>query len=66
MPTNRDYEVFAHVVETGNVSAAARRLAMPRPTVSRTLAALEADLGVALLTRTTRKVSPTPAGQRLY
>jgi DNA-binding transcriptional LysR family regulator len=65
-PQHARYEVFALVVETGNVSAAAARLGQPRATVSRALSALEADLGVALVARTTRRVTPTPAGQRLY
>jgi len=62
----RGYEVFAWVVETGNVSAAAAKLGQPRATVSRTLSALERHLGVALVSRTTRRVTPTAAGQRLF
>jgi DNA-binding transcriptional LysR family regulator len=64
--SSQRYEVFASVVETGNVSAAARVLGLPRPTVSRLLTALEAHLGVALVLRNTRRVTPTAAGQRLY
>jgi DNA-binding transcriptional LysR family regulator len=64
--SSQRYEVFSAVVETGNVSTAARRLGMPRPTVSRLVVALEAHLGVALLLRNTRRVTPTEAGQRLY
>lgn len=60
------YEAFLAVVRTGNITVAARELRVPRVTVSRSLARLEADLGVALVTRTTRRVAATPAGQRLY
>lgn len=63
---SQHYEALCRVVEAGNVTLAAKRLGLPRPSVSRLLAALEAHLGVALLIRTTRKVTPTPAGQRLY
>lgn len=60
------YEAFLAVVRAGNITVAAHELRVPRATVSRSLARLEADLGVALVTRTTRRVAATPAGQRLY
>lgn len=60
------YEAFAAVVRSGNITLAAHELRQPRATVSRSLARLEADLAVALVTRTTRRVVPTAAGQRLY
>lgn len=60
------YEAFVAVVRTENITVAARELRVPRATVSRSLARLEADLGVSLVTRTTRRVTATPAGQRLY
>ena len=60
------YRAFCLAVETGTITDAAAALALPRPTVSRQLARLEEDLGVALLHRTTRRVTPTAAGQRLY
>ncbi len=62
----QNYEAFAAVVRTGNITSAAHQLAVPRATVSRALARLEADLGVSLLNRTTRRVSATPAGHDLY
>lgn len=60
------YEAFVAVIRAGNITVAARELRRPRATLSRSLARLEADLGVALLTRSTRKVAATPAGQRLF
>src|SRR5688500_15781292 len=62
----RNYEAFAAVVRTGNITLAARELQVPRPTVSRCLAQLETDLGVSLLNRTTRRVTATTAGQDLF
>jgi len=57
---------FATVVETGSFSAAARRLNMGQPAVSKAIANLEEYLGVRLLTRTTRAQHLTEAGQRYY
>src|SRR3546814_10405101 len=48
------------------ISAAARRLGIAKTMVSTHMQRLEAELGVGLLTRTTRKVSLTEAGQRFY
>lgn len=56
--------VFVAVADAGSLSAAARRLELPLPTVSRKLAALEAHLGAQLLTRTTRRLALTEAGRR--
>lgn len=56
---------FVTVCETGSFSNAAKKLAVPRSTVSRAIAALEeASFGV-LFQRTTRRMSITPEGQRL-
>jgi DNA-binding transcriptional LysR family regulator len=57
-----DIVVFASVVEAGSFTAAARVLAMPKTTVSRRVAALEREVGVRLLQRTTRSLSLTDAG----
>jgi DNA-binding transcriptional LysR family regulator len=57
--------VYAAVAEAESFTRAAERLGLPKSTVSRQVAALEADLGVRLLHRTTRRVTPTPAGRRL-
>lgn len=56
--------VFIAVAEEGGFAAAARRLNMSPPAVTRTISALEVHLGVRLLTRTTRFVRLTDAGQR--
>ena len=61
-----DVVVFARVVEAGSFTAAARLLAMPKTTVSRRLAALEREVGVRLLQRTTRSLSMTDAGRLYY
>ncbi|HWX49762.1 MAG TPA: LysR family transcriptional regulator [Roseomonas sp.] len=59
-------ETFARVVESGSFSAAARGLGVGQPAVSKTVAQLEERLGVRLLMRTTRGLSPTEAGLRFY
>jgi len=57
-------EVFVAVVDSGGFAAAARRLDLSAPVVTRAVAELEARLGVRLLTRTTRTVRVTEAGAR--
>jgi len=59
-------ETFVRVVETGSFSAAARTLNLGQPAVSKTIAQMEARLGVRLLMRSTRGLSPTEAGQSFY
>jgi len=54
--------VLAAVAEEEGFAAAARRLNMSPPAVTRAVAALEERLGVKLLTRTTRHVRTTEAG----
>jgi len=58
--------VFAAVAEGQSFAAAARRLKLSPPAVTRAVAALEAHVGARLLHRTTRIVRPTEAGQGLY
>ncbi|XQU71007.1 LysR family transcriptional regulator [Cupriavidus sp. H18C1] len=58
--------LFVDIVDAGNLSAAARKLKMTRANVSYRLKALEEELGVQLLRRTTRHVEPTPVGAGLY
>jgi len=57
-----DLAVFARVVDEGSFSRAAERLSLPKSTVSRRVAALEAKLGERLLLRTTRKLTVTDFG----
>src|SRR5258706_7436385 len=61
-----DIMVFARVVEAGSFTAAARLLGMPKTTVSRRIAALEREVGVRLIQRTTRSLNMTDAGRLYY
>lgn len=56
--------VFVAVVDTGGFAAAARKLDLSPPVVTRAVAELEERLGLRLLTRTTRVVRVTDAGAR--
>ncbi len=56
--------VYVAVAEEEGFAAAARRLAMSPPAVTRAISALEDRLGVKLLQRTTRHVRVTEAGER--
>src|SRR4030095_5921984 len=57
---------FVKVVEAGSFSTAARRLGMPKTTVSAKVAGLERRLGVRLIHRTTRKLRMTEAGEKYF
>lgn len=59
-------ETFVAVVDTGSFSAAARRLHIGQPAVSKMVAQLEDRLGVKLLVRTTRGLTATEAGLSYY
>lgn len=59
-------ETFVHVVETGSFSAAAKRLGIGQPAVSKSIAQLEARLAVRLVLRSTRGLSPTEAGLAFF
>lgn len=58
--------MFVAVLETGSFAAAARRLATSSGQASKLVLRLEADLGVRLLNRTTRALSPTEVGQAYF
>src|ERR1700732_3744098 len=60
-----ELSVFVAVAEQASFTNAARRLGLSTATLSQTVRALETRLGVRLLTRTTRSVAPTDAGERL-
>ncbi|WP_118138453.1 LysR family transcriptional regulator [Oceanicella sp. SM1341] len=57
-----ELQTFVEVADAGGVSAAARRLGLSKSIVSRRLFRLEAELGVQLLSRTTRGAALTEAG----
>ena len=59
-------EAFVLVVDTGSFSAAARRLNIGQPAVSKLVAQLEERLDVKLLVRTTRGLTATEAGLNYY
>lgn len=59
-------QVFTRVVERRSFTRAAEDLDLPRSTISDAIRALEARLGVRLLQRTTRHVSPTLDGAAYY
>lgn len=58
--------VFVAVVQQGSLAAAARTLRRSPPAITRALAALESRFAVNLIERTTRRLSPTPAGLALF
>ncbi|MGV0958759.1 MAG: LysR substrate-binding domain-containing protein [Limnohabitans sp.] len=60
-----DLELALAVRQHGSLSKAARALQLAPPVVTKRLSALEADLGVRLFQRTTRRVSPTTEGHAL-
>lgn len=58
--------LLVDILETGNLSQAARKLKMTRANVSYHLNQLERAVGAQLVRRTTRRVEPTEVGLRLY
>lgn len=60
-----DLRIFLAVAESGSLSAASKRLRITQPTVSRRVAALEAELGEALFVRSLEGVAITSYGERL-
>lgn len=60
-----DLAAFMVVAEERNFTRAAKRLGVSQSALSQTVRVLEARLGLRLLTRTTRRVVPTEAGERL-
>jgi len=61
-----DVLIFAAVVHEGSFTKAARRLGLPKSTMSRKVSELEARLRARLLQRTTRSLSLTDAGRVYY
>jgi DNA-binding transcriptional LysR family regulator len=66
MDTIRSLRCFVRAVELGSLSAVAREEGTTQPTVSKLMAALERELGVRLLERSTTSLHPTPQGSRFY
>lgn len=58
--------VFSEVMETGSFSRAAQQLGIAKSSVSKKISALEKELGVRLIQRSTRKLRATDEGQALY
>jgi len=61
-----EMEAFVQVVDNGGFTDAARKMNLSKSAVSKHVSALEARLGVRLLNRTTRRVSPTEVGLAYY
>ena len=61
-----DLRFFAAVVSSGGFSRAARELGLPKSRLSRRVAQLEADRGVRLLERSTRRLQVTEVGREVY
>jgi len=61
-----DYQIFARVIKAGSLSAAAREMHSSPAMISKRVTRLEDRLGVRLLQRTTRRVTPTDVGQSFY
>lgn len=59
-------QTFCRTVEAGNLTAAAKAMHITKSVASRRIRLLEEDLGVRLLSRSTRGVIPTEAGARFY
>src|SRR5919199_521503 len=60
-----DLAAFVAVAEERSFTRAASKLGVSQSALSQTIRSLEAKLGIRLLTRTTRNVAPTEAGERL-
>lgn len=60
-----DLRLFVNIVQAGNITAGASLSHLSLPAASARIRAIEASLGVELLQRSRRGISPTPAGQAL-
>lgn len=64
MPNLRAIETFVKALEGGSIASAARQLGISPAAASQNIARLERDLGTRLITRTTRSMALTEAGER--
>ena len=60
------YRIFYEVARTGNISKAAKAMAVSQPAISKTIARLEEQSGIRLFDRSSRGVRLTPEGELLY
>ncbi len=65
-PSIRQIEVFKAIMDAGSVTAAAERLHVTQPSVSKHLKLLESDLGLMLFERTGNRLVPTAEARALY
>lgn len=63
---HRQLEAFRQFMESGTVTAAAERLYVTQPAMSKMLAALESDLGLTLFVREKKRLTPTDDARLLY
>ena len=66
MITSRQLEAFRAIMAHGTVTAAAERLGVSQPAVSKILAGLEHEIGYPLFTRIKRRLAPTSEARLLY
>lgn len=63
---SRYIQIFCQIVDAGGISKAAEALEVSKSVISQHLKALEHELGVSLLNRTTRRQTLTPVGKEFY
>lgn len=62
----KQIEDFIRVIEAGSIHAAARKLGISQPAVTKSVRALETELDVQLVRRTNHGIIPTPAGRAFF